>query len=166
MCRSSFLVCSACTVKNAVELLGAFRPDVEKIQYHWWNLFVVLPCVFSSTLLTSKKVPCHCRKSSTVTRNSFILYFHSLKNLDQCWNFFLKIILFVPVFCSDCDLNVVIHISPQTEVKDPSFNCFVYTYHYPVFWIKQLKKKIFSLSKKFDSDNEWLKWTHTSLWYV
>jgi len=22
------------TVKNAVELLGAFRPDVEKIQYH------------------------------------------------------------------------------------------------------------------------------------
>jgi len=23
-----------CTVKNAVELLGAFRPDVEKIQYH------------------------------------------------------------------------------------------------------------------------------------
>jgi hypothetical protein len=44
------------TVKNAVELLGAFRPDVEKIQYHWWNLFVVLPCVFSSTLLTSKKV--------------------------------------------------------------------------------------------------------------
>jgi hypothetical protein len=43
-------------VKNAVELLGAFRPDVEKIQYHWWNLFVVLPCVFSSTLLSSKKV--------------------------------------------------------------------------------------------------------------
>ncbi len=23
-----------CTVKNAVELLGAFCPDVEKIQYH------------------------------------------------------------------------------------------------------------------------------------
>ncbi len=47
---------AAYTVKNAVELLGASRPDVEKIQYHWWNLFVVLPCVFSSTLLTSKKV--------------------------------------------------------------------------------------------------------------
>jgi hypothetical protein len=24
----------AYTVKNAVKLLGAFRPDVEKIQYH------------------------------------------------------------------------------------------------------------------------------------
>ncbi len=30
------LLCTAVliTVKNAVELLGAFRPDVEKIQYH------------------------------------------------------------------------------------------------------------------------------------
>jgi hypothetical protein len=30
----TFLETVACTVKNAVELLGAFRPDVEKIQYH------------------------------------------------------------------------------------------------------------------------------------
>ncbi len=40
-----------------------FRPDVEKIQYHWWNLLGVFPCVFffypangqeSSTLAQSK----------------------------------------------------------------------------------------------------------------
>jgi len=77
------------TVKNAVELLGAFRPDVEKIQYHCWNLFVVLPCVFSSTLLTSKGIPCHCRKSSTVTRNSFILYFHCRKSSTVTRNSFI-----------------------------------------------------------------------------